>query len=113
MFHKDGGSNFGVVNCMYHFSMFIPTKYNVKLANVNMVHDQVIDFFCVAFFYAPLYIQWGHFIIVQVTLPIPFYFMPINIMSVFKRLNLNLLNIVVFCNFKVVLGDRPTGIRTI
>ena len=35
MFHKYVGANVSVTNCMSHFSMFIPTKTNVKLMNVN------------------------------------------------------------------------------
>ena len=31
-----------VKNCMSHFSMFVPTKATVKLANGNTGHDQVI-----------------------------------------------------------------------
>ena len=29
---------------MSHFSMFVPTKENIKWANINTVHDQVIGF---------------------------------------------------------------------
>ena len=42
LFHKYGGGNVAVTNCMSHFSMFVPTKVTVKLANVNTVHDQII-----------------------------------------------------------------------
>ena len=42
LFHKYGGENVGVTNCMSHFSMFIPTKANVKLYNGNTLHAQVI-----------------------------------------------------------------------
>ena len=42
LFHKYGGVNVAVTNCMSHFSMFVPTKYNMKLANVNLVHAQGI-----------------------------------------------------------------------
>ena len=42
LFHKDGGDNIAVTNCMSHFSMFVPNKAMVKLANVNTVHSQVI-----------------------------------------------------------------------
>ena len=44
----------------------------------------------------PLYIQWYKFIIVQVTLPIPSHRVQSNIMLVFKRLHLNLLNIMIY-----------------
>ena len=42
LFHKDAGANFSVTNCMSHFSMFVPTKVTVKLANRNMGHAQWI-----------------------------------------------------------------------
>ena len=47
LFHKYARENFAVTNCMSHFSMFIPTKSDVKLANGNMGHAQVIGIiFC-------------------------------------------------------------------
>ena len=47
LFHKYGGTNISVTNCMSHFSMFVPTKANVKFDNWNMVHAQVIGIiFC-------------------------------------------------------------------
>ena len=42
LFNKDGGANVAVKNCMSHFSMFVPTKATVKLANGNTGHSQVI-----------------------------------------------------------------------
>ena len=42
LFHKYVGENVVVTNCMSHFSMFVPKKSDVKLANVNMGHAQVI-----------------------------------------------------------------------
>ena len=42
LFHKYVGANVAVTNCMSHFSMFVPTKDSVKLANGNMGHAQVI-----------------------------------------------------------------------
>ena len=40
--HKYGGDNFAVTNCMSHFSVFVPTKANVKLDIGNTVHTQGI-----------------------------------------------------------------------
>ena len=40
LFHKDGGANVAVKNCMLQFSMFVPTKTTVKLANGNTGHAQ-------------------------------------------------------------------------
>ena len=42
LFHKYGGANAEVTNCISHFSMFVPTKSTVKLANGNTGHAQVI-----------------------------------------------------------------------
>ena len=38
MFHKYGGANIAATKYMSHFSMFVPKKSTVKLANVNRVH---------------------------------------------------------------------------
>ena len=57
----------------------------------------------------PLYIVWDQFITVQVTLLIPYHQVTFNVLLVFKRLHMNLFNVLVFCNLRVVLGDRPTG----
>ena len=42
LFHKDGGANVAVTNCMSHFYMFVPTKATLKFVNANMGHSQVI-----------------------------------------------------------------------
>ena len=42
LFHKYGGANVGVTNFISHFSMLVPTKSNMKLANVNTGHAQGI-----------------------------------------------------------------------
>ena len=42
LFHKDGGANVAVTNLMSHFSMFVPTKETMKLANGNTGNAQVI-----------------------------------------------------------------------
>ena len=43
LFHKYGGANVSVANCMSLFSMFVPTKTTVKLDNGNMLHAQGIE----------------------------------------------------------------------
>ena len=43
LFHKYGGANVEVTNCMSQLSIFFPTEATVKLANGNMVHSQLID----------------------------------------------------------------------
>ena len=42
LFHKDLGANVAVTNCTSHFSVFLPTKAIVKLANGNTGNAQVI-----------------------------------------------------------------------
>ena len=42
LFHKDGGANVAVTNCMSRFSMFFPTKDTVKLAYENTGHAKGI-----------------------------------------------------------------------
>ena len=65
----------------------------------------------VSFLTVPLYIQWYQFIIVQTILPTPYYqFIPNFILS-FKRLSMNLFNIVTFLTLKVVLGYHPTRLK--
>ena len=56
----------------------------------------------------PSYIRQDQFIIVQVTLPKPYQQVTSNVMLVFKRLHLNLLNILILLTLKVVIGDHPT-----
>ena len=43
LFHKYVGSNVDVTNCMSRFSMFVPTKATVKLANRKTGHAQGIS----------------------------------------------------------------------
>ena len=92
LFHTYGGANIGVKNCMSQFYMFVPTKSNVKLANENMGHEQVIGIVLCFPLTVPLYIQWEQFIVVQVTLPTPYHQGKSNIMLAFKMLHMNLLN---------------------
>ena len=42
LFHKDGGANIAVTNCMSQFSIFVPTKSTIKLDNRNTGHAQGI-----------------------------------------------------------------------
>ena len=42
LFNKDGGANVALTNYMSHFSMFVPTKATMKLANGNTGHSQGI-----------------------------------------------------------------------
>ena len=69
LFHKYGVANVAVKFSMSHFSMFVPTKATVKLADENMGHSQGIVLFYVIFLPVLLYIRWDRFIIFKVTLP--------------------------------------------
>ena len=42
LFYKDIGTNVAVKNCISHFSMFVPTKSTLILANGNTGHAQGI-----------------------------------------------------------------------
>ena len=43
LFHKYGGANVAVTNCMSRFSMFVPAKATLKLAGGSTAYDQVIE----------------------------------------------------------------------
>ena len=113
IFFKDGGENDAVTNFMSHFSMFFQTKATVKMANVNMVHTQGIGFILCCFTNC------------SVIYPVvPVYYCPrrpsktislgaLKFMLVFKRLHMNLLNIVTLLTLKVFLGNHPTRLKTI
>ena len=66
-----------------------------------------LGLFYAVFLTFPLYTQWGHFITVQVTLTTPSHQVPSNFMLDFKRLHLNLLNIVNLLTLRVVLRKSP------
>ena len=76
-----------VKNLMLQFFMFIPTKANVKLVNGNMGHYQRIGI--ILCFFPNCHNQ---FINIQVTLTTPSQQVPLNVMLVFKRLYIKLLN---------------------
>ena len=60
-----------------------------------------------------LYIQWDKFIIVQVTVSTPSNQVTSNFMLDFKRLRLNLLNILTLLTLKINIGDHNTRLTTI
>ena len=111
VFHKDVESNVRATNSIPYFSMFFPTKANVKFSNGNMVNSQVIGIFYVFLKHLPLYILRGTFVTFQVTLTIPYHWVTLNVMLVFKMIRLNLLNIVILCTLKIVCGGHPIGTR--
>ena len=55
-FHKYGGVNVSVMNCMSRFSIFVPTEATVKLDNGNMRHVQGIRIFVVVLLTVMIYI---------------------------------------------------------
>ena len=113
MFHKYGGANVGVTNCLSCFPMLVPNISNVKLADGNMDHAQGIgNILCqftklpVIYPVRPVYYFPGH---------------PLNTVSVgdlkyyvdLKRLHQNLLNSLVLWTLKDDLGDLNIRNRTI
>ena len=67
LFHKYGGANVAVTNCMSHFSIFFTTNATVKLANGNTGHAQVIGIilcrfpnFSIIYQVGPVYYFPGH-----------------------------------------------------
>ena len=81
---------------MSHFSMLVPTKHDVKLANGTLHTPKELGLFHVCFLNAPLNTQKYQFIIVQVTIKIPYHWVPSDVLLVFERLYLNLFDIVIF-----------------
>ena len=76
LFHKYGEANVAVKNFMSHFSMFVPTKDNVKLANGNTGNEQGIGIIYVTFLTVRLYIHLDQLIIVSVNLPTLYHQVP-------------------------------------
>ena len=85
LFHKYGGANVAVTNCMSHFSVFVPTKATVKLAKETRDMSKELGLVYVAFLTLQLYIQLDQFIIVQVTLPTLYHQVPSSLILVLKR----------------------------
>ena len=66
-FYKDREANFSFTNFLSHFSVFVPTKATVKLANVNMGRAQWIGVvlycftnFPIIYTVGPVYYCPGH-----------------------------------------------------
>ena len=72
-----------------------------------------LGLFYASFLIVTLFIQWDQFIIFLVTLPTPSHQVPWNFMLSFKRLCLNLLNIVNLLIFKVVLNNYLNRLKTV
>ena len=98
----------------YHtFLCFSQTRPLQKWLMETRYMTKELGFLYFAFLTVPLYIQWYQFIIVQVTLTTPSHQIPSNFTMDFKRLHLNLLNIVTLLTLRVVLGYHPTRLKTI
>ena len=59
LFHKYGGANVSVKNGMSQFSINLPTKETVKLANGNRVHAQGIGILLCRFTNYPIIYEAG------------------------------------------------------
>ena len=88
LLHKYLGVNVAVTNCMSQFYMFVPTNTNVKLANVNTVHAQVIGIMLfhftncsIIYLVGPVYYCPGHPSNTISSCALKFYFGFINITS--------------------------------
>ena len=75
-FHKDGGENGAVTNCMSHFLILFPTKATVKLANKKRDITEELGLFYVFFLTFLFYIQCDYFNIFQVALPTLYHQVP-------------------------------------
>ena len=105
--------NGSVINCMSQFYMFVPTKATVKLANGKTGHTQGIGIILCCFPNCSIIYPVGP---VHSFSDHPFntsYQVPTNFMFAFKRLLLNLLNMVTLLIHKVFLGYHPTRIKKI
>ena len=113
LFHKYGGTNVSVTNCMSHLSMFVPNNATVKLYNGNKRHAQAIGIiFC-------------HFPTCYLIYPVvPVYYCPgypsnnispdaLNIFVGFQKFAPELLQHCEFLTLKVVLVGQPTRLKTI
>ena len=72
-----------------------------------------LGLFYVIFLTVLLYILWEQLIIVHVSLPTPSHLVPSNFMFILKKLNMNLLNIVILLTIKLIIRDQPTRLKTI
>ena len=112
LFRKYLGENFAVTNFMSRFYMFDPTRATVELANVNTGHALGIGIISCFFPNLTMIYPAG---------TIFFSGHPYNTNSLgalkfmlfFKRLHMNLLNVVILLTLKVVFGDHPTRLKTI
>ena len=113
LFHKNGGVNSAVKNWMSQFSMFVPTKAVVKLANGNTVHAQGVGIILCRFpNFSIIYpVEWvcyctGHPSKTISSGALIFY-------AIFLRLHLNIFNIVTLLTLEVVIGDNHTRLKKI
>ena len=72
-----------------------------------------LGLFYVIFLTVLLYILWEQLIIVHVSLPTPSHLVPSNFMFILKKLDMNLLNIMILLTIKLIIRDQPTRLKTI
>ena len=87
--YKYGGAKVAVKNCLSHFSMLVPAKANVKLANKNTENDRGIGIILYRFTKFPIIYPVRPFYYCPGHLPTPSHQVPSNFMLDFKRLRLN------------------------
>ena len=113
LFHKYGGANVAVANCMSHFSMFVPTKATMKLDNGNTGHNQIIGIILCCFPNCSIIYKMGTVYYCQgrpanTLSPVSLKFYVCS-----RKVTYNILNIVSLLNLKGVLGDHPNRLKTI
>ena len=114
LFHKYRGPNVSVPNFISHFSMFVPTKATVKLANENMVHAQVIGIILccfpncsITYMVVPVCYFPGHPSNTISSVDLKFY------VGFQKVVHMNPFNIVTLLTLKVFLGDHTARLKII
>ena len=83
------------------------------VSNRNIGNTQVIGIILCRFPNFSIIYSETKFIIIQVTRLTPSHQVPSSYVFGFKRLGLNLLNIVTLLTLKVIIGDHPNRLKTI
>ena len=103
LFHKHGGTSIAVVNCMSHISIFFPTKATVKMANGKTGHAEGIGIILCYFHNCPIIFLVGPVCCCPDHPSNTTSRVTSNFMLVLERLHLNLLNIQILCNSRLLL----------
>ena len=100
------------IACHTFLCLYQPRPLRNWLTETRCMPKQ-LGLFYVAFLTVQLFIQLDQYIIVQVTLPKLYHQVPSSFILVFKRLHLNILNIVTLLTLKIIPGDHHTRLATI